>query len=77
MKCAYCDKELDLKRFIRDEGDGEFVHERFVFVCDKCKIVVSPSLVLLSKNETEQEKQSLRRLYFKQIKIAGQNDKPN
>lgn len=66
MKCQYCKRELKLNRFVKENYEGEFVNERFVFVCDKCKIVISPSLVLLTSGETEKEKQILRELYFAQ-----------
>jgi hypothetical protein len=56
-----------LKRFVKENYEGEFVQERFVFVCDECKIVISPSLVLLTECESEKERQLLRELYFAQV----------
>ena len=58
---------MKLKRFIKENYEGEFVKERFVFVCEECKIIVSPRFVLLTDCETEKEKQLLREMYFEQV----------
>lgn len=65
MKCPYCKKRMELKRFIDTNYQGELLNERFVFVCEKCKIVISPKLITLACCESEKEKQILRDLYFK------------
>jgi len=67
MDCQYCKKELKLKRFIKENYDGELVNERFVFICEECKIIISPRLVLLTNGENATELKLLRELYFTQI----------
>jgi len=68
MICKYCNKKLDLKRFIKENYEGEFVNERIIFVCNECKIIISPRFMVLSDCETEREKKVLRDLYFQETK---------
>jgi len=45
MKCPNCDRDMDLRRCV---GNGHFVYE-----CDKCGIVVSPTLQLLCEPQLD------------------------
>ena len=75
MKCHYCLKELELKRFLKENYDGDFVNERFVFLCKECNIVISPKFLLIDCCETEKERQVLRDLYFQEYKREAQEVK--
>ena len=66
MRCPYCNREIQLKRWIENKWDGEekYLSERFVYECSDCSIIVSPRFLAIDNAETEQEKKVLRDLFF-------------
>lgn len=74
LKCKYCGEPMELKRFIKEDYQGQPKQERFMWVCDKCKTVLSPKFMVLM-DETKEQNDVLRDLYFRMKKEVERDEK--
>ena len=66
MRCQFCGGSFKLERYIHlDFENGKYIHERFMYNCDKCQVAISPKLILMTAQpDTERELQIFRQLFF-------------